>query len=248
MGCTKVDAGCRNCYMFRDMNRFRLDPNTVRRTSDKIFNGPLHISKPAMIFACSWGDFFHEAADAWRDTAWDVIRSCPQHTFQILTKRPERIAGHLPEDWGAGWDNVWLGTSVSALGHPIETDAVDLDEFRRLLHLADVPAKTRFLSIEPMLGSAAPAMLHMAKAHEWLHWVIVGGESGSKKGKGLYQARKCEPAWLQATVDCCKANGIPVFVKQLGSHYGRHHADMEIFPVGLRVREWPVGRGTAGLE
>jgi protein gp37 len=234
--------------MFREMARWGKDAGTLRRCKPATFRKPLSksLAPGTKVFTCSYSDFFHEDADAWRAEAWDIIRTRPDLIFQILTKRPDRIADHLPADWGEGWGNVWLGTSVSAQSHPTEADTVDLDEFRRVLHLAEVPAQTRFLSIEPMLGSAAPALLRMSRgANKWLHWVIVGGESGSKKGKGLHQARKCEPAWLQATVDYCKAAGIPVFVKQLGSHFGRQHANIEVFPVGLRVQEWPIIVGSA---
>src|SRR3990167_5422001 len=85
---------------------------------------------------CSWSDWFHETADPWRDEAWDIIRRTPRLTYQILTKRPERIADHLPADWGpTGYPNVWMGVSV--------------ENYRftwRLDILANTPARIRFLS------------------------------------------------------------------------------------------------------
>lgn len=109
-GCTKVTAGCDHCYMFRDMRRYGKNPEAVVRSSDATFYAPLRQPKkytPGKVFTCSWSDWFHPAADAWRDEAWAVIRQTPRLTYQILTKRPNRIAGHLPTDWGDGYPNVW---------------------------------------------------------------------------------------------------------------------------------------------
>src|SRR5688500_2786405 len=110
-GCTKVSDGCKFCYMYRDKERLRKDPKTVLRTSDEIFYKALKWKDAKRIFTCSWSDFFIKDADEWRKDAWDVIRKTQHHQWQILTKRPERIKECLPEDWGGGWDNVWLGVS-----------------------------------------------------------------------------------------------------------------------------------------
>lgn len=113
-GCTKVDEDCKYCYMYRDsFGSTRYNPLDVVRTKT-VFDLPLRIKEPSKIFTCSLTDFFHEAIDGYRNEAWDIIRRCPQHTFQVLTKRPERIWKCLPEDWGDGWPNVWLGTSVGS--------------------------------------------------------------------------------------------------------------------------------------
>src|SRR3954467_13177575 len=116
-GCTKVSPGCKNCYMFRDQRRYGRDPSQVVRT--KTWREAVRWQKKAeaagrtdLVFTCSWSDWFHADADAWRPEAWEVVRRCPNLTFQILTKRPERIREHLPADWGAGYENVWLGVSV----------------------------------------------------------------------------------------------------------------------------------------
>src|SRR5512144_1959834 len=105
-GCEKVSAGCAHCYMFRDQRRYGRDPGVVVRCADATFYAPLRarswleLRRGARVFACSWSDWFHEAADAWRDEAWDVLRRREDLTWQILTKRPERIAAQLPGDWG----------------------------------------------------------------------------------------------------------------------------------------------------
>lgn len=239
VGCTKVDEDCKYCYMYRgSLNNTRYDPKTVRKTKT-VFNLPLKIKEPSRIFVSSLTDVFHPECDSFREEMWDIIRKCPQHTFQILTKRPERIAAHLPEDWANGWDNVWLGTSVGG--------KAGLD---RMAKLATVTAKTRFLSLEPLHESILlenvmfQIMNNYFRVLSLYHWVIVGGESGNDTGK--YRYRPCELAWIEKIVVDCKRNRTPVFVKQLGTHLARelrlkdrHGGDMEEWPEELRVREFP---------
>src|SRR6186997_748421 len=115
MGCEKVSEGCKNCYMYRLLSSWGLDPSIVRKVSDKTNLDKLkRLTEPSLIFTCSLSDFFIDKADQWRDKAWDMIRAYPQHVWQILTKRPERIMQCLPNDWGDGWDNVCLGVSIES--------------------------------------------------------------------------------------------------------------------------------------
>src|ERR1700752_1072559 len=143
-GCSKVSPGCAHCYMFTEQRRYGRDPSVVTRCSDSTFYAPTRAKKwrelpeGALVFTCSWSDWFHEDADPWRDEAWEVIHQRPDLTWQILTKRPERIAGRLPAWWGdadcEAPENVWLGVSI---------------ENRRFVHRADVlrevPAAVRFI-------------------------------------------------------------------------------------------------------
>src|SRR5207249_2293856 len=101
------------------------------------FEDPLKWKEPELIFTCSISDFFIEEADPWREEVWEIIRKTPQHTYQILTKRPERISDHLPSNWGDGWSNVWLGTSVELQKYLTRADI-----------LMDIPAKIHWLSCE----------------------------------------------------------------------------------------------------
>ena len=140
-GCIKVSPACKYCYMYRDKERYMIDPTIVMRTKDATFNQALSWKEQKKIFTCSWSDFFIEQADQWRDDAWKIIKSTPQHKWQILTKRPERIKQCLPKDWNDGYDNVWLGVSVE------NQDMANL----RIPILLEVPAKVRFLSCEPLL-------------------------------------------------------------------------------------------------
>lgn len=144
------------------------------------------------IFTCSWSDWFHPAADAWRDEAWEIIRRTPHHAYQILTKRPELILDRLPSDWGDGWENVWLGVSVENANY-----------VRRIDDLRRVPARVRFLSLEPLLGPLPDLDL------TGTNWVIVGGESGPGY-------RPCNPEWVREIRDQCVAADVAFFFKQWG--------------------------------
>lgn len=242
VGCTKVDADCKFCYMYRDGERYNYDAHTIRRTK-QAFKLPLTLKEPSRIFTCSLTDFFHEGIDTFRHEAWEIIRKCPQHTFQILTKRPERILQCLPDDWGEGYPNVWLGTSIGSE-----------KSMHRLHELVAVPAKVRFLSLEPLHGEielpwgiGCPLGVDEEFELWWgdlIHWVIVGGESGNETGH--YRYRPCKLEWIQDIVDRCINERIPVFVKQLGTHLQkqlglktRHGGDINEFPETLRYQQFP---------
>ena len=224
-GCTKVSPGCKFCYMHRMYDSKGIDPNKVKRTSDATFYQALLWKEPRMIFTCSMSDFFIEEADQWRDDAWDVIRKTPQHKWQILTKRIDRVLDHLPSDWGQGWNNVWLGTSVESQAY-----------INRIDTLSRIPAKIRFVSFEPLLGSIDLCSLVESGAISGIHWGIIGGESGNSSGK--YQYRPCEIEWIEDLVNQLKSYGIKVFVKQLGTHQARvlGLSDWK----GENLKEWPI--------
>lgn len=258
-GCIKVSEGCKNCYAESMWNRWGKDFKQIKPTERATFYKPPTYKEPALIFTCSLSDFFIEEADGWRSLAWDIIRRTPHLTYQILTKRPERIADHLPEDWGEGWDNVWLGTSVE-----------NQEVLPRMQELMRVPAKVRFLSVEPLLSPVLLGLdgkmgfiwedtqetkyMTFTPVNELIHWVIIGGESGPASGRT--KARECNPLWMESIVDECKANEIPVFVKQMGSVYARQHkmtkpdgsrdmkgGNIEQFPEVLQVRDMPKAWG-----
>lgn len=214
-GCTKVSPGCAHCYMFRDKVKYGQDPSKVIRSKDPTFYKPLGWKEPRKVFTCSWSDFFHKDADPWRAEAWQVIRDTPHLTYQILTKRPERLLYCLPGDWGAGYPNVWLGTSVENQRWARE----------RIPLLMKVPARVRFLSCEPLLGPLDLStvtlpnggMCHPLGVDEGnyprqgyvgrIHWVIVGGESGP----GF---RPMNRDWARAIRDECARKRVPFWYKQ----------------------------------
>ncbi len=226
-GCHKVSQGCKHCYMFRDMKKYGKNPDVVVR-SKTTFNDPYKWAKkgPAKVFTCSWSDFFIEEADEWRDEAWQVIKDTPVLTYQILTKRPERIAEHLPADWNTGYSNVWLGVSVE------NQEAANKRIPKLLLNKAHI----HFISAEPLLdfvnlkqivirhspekkaildaligfGIRIPSAVDdTGFLSEHIDWVIVGGESGPD-----YREMKAE--WARGIRDQCVASGVPLLFKQWG--------------------------------
>lgn len=191
-GCKKVSPGCKNCYMFRAKKRYGQKPDIVVRSKRTTFYSPLNWEKPRLIFTCSWSDWFLSEADEWRDEGWEIIRQSPNHIFQILTKRPERIEENLPGDWKDGWENVWLGVSIESQ-----------DYISRIDSIRYVPAKLRFVSAEPLLGPIE------FKNLSGIDWVITGGESGPGY-------RLTDLQWVRLIRDKCQMQGIKFYHKQNG--------------------------------
>ena len=224
-GCHHVSPGCEQCYMFSEKRRYGQDPDVVVRSKPTTFNLPLRLRQRQRVFTCSWSDFFIKEADPWREEAWEIIRNTPHLTYQILTKRIERAAERLP--WGEGepWPNVWLG--VSAEDQPTAR--------RRIPLLCSIRAAVRFVSFEPLLG---PIELISASGTLWpyLHWAIIGGESGSG-------ARPCNLAWIRSLKEQCQEWKVPVFCKQGGSSNRCAHDSKggcwECMPADLKIREYP---------
>src|SRR4029077_18531828 len=160
VGCHKISPACAHCYMFREQRAYGNNPGIVRRTNPATFYAPLKWKESRRVFTCSWSDFFIPESDPWRRAAYEVmVVGGAHHTYQILTKRPERI----PEiEWPVlGMArNIWTGVSV---------------ENRRFYWRIDALRRIRpnllFLSIEPLLGRMPDLPL------DGVGWVIVGGES-----------------------------------------------------------------------
>ena len=196
-GCDKLTQGCKHCYAERMAKRLKAMGNPRYQNGfdltlhEDLIALPLQWKTPRLVFVNSMSDLFHA------DAPFDFIRRvfatmerCPQHTFQILTKRSERLRELAPQlTWPA---NVWMGVSV-------ENESVT----PRIYDLRQVPAAVRFLSIEPLLGPLDALPL------EDIHWVIVGGESGPK-------ARPMAAAWVENIQAQCDAAGVPFFFKQWG--------------------------------
>jgi protein gp37 len=152
---------------------------------------PLHWKRPRMIFVNSMSDLFHkDVPDEFIHQCYGVMHAASQHTFQVLTKRPERAA-QMADD--LPWPpNIWMGTSVESARHT-----------HRIQSLVRTKARVRFLSLEPLLGPISRLPLR------GIHWVIVGGESGPK-------ARPMEAAWVRRIRDRCLDCRVPFFFKQWG--------------------------------
>jgi protein gp37 len=211
-GCTPASAGCKNCYAARMALRLSHMPNgtgekyrntaTRTRAGLPVFTGHINLDHhsldlprswrlPRVIFVNSMSDLFHEDVPLYYvKKVFDVMESCPQHTFQVLTKRPERAAALSSQlEWP---QNVWMGTSVED-SRVIER----IDELRR------IPAHIRFLSCEPLIGPLKGLSL------KGIDWVIVGGESGPG-------ARPMDEQWVLQIKRLCDKHDVPFFFKQWG--------------------------------
>lgn len=221
MGCTKVSQGCKNCYMFREQERYGHDPSTLRR-SKTTFEDPLKWKDPRRIFVCSWSDFFHEDVPSeWRLDALEVMWRADHHKYLILTKRPELISTQVSSQQLEEIEHcTWIGVSAE------DQEAYD----RRVPYLRDVPAQVKFVSAEPLLGP-----IDMTKLYDSRHvdWMIVGGESGTN-------ARIMQVNWAFDIYAYCIENEIPYFFKQWGEWIpNRYIDDEEVRKLGMPLHEVP---------
>lgn len=234
MGCEKVSEGCRNCYAATlTKNRMGLDLwgkqaprqvtkapwNNVRAWEKAAVSGVpgvLGEGHPHLVFTGSLMDWAEgrDDLDGPRQSMWAVIRMCPHLHFQMLTKRPHFIAQYLPDDWGDGYPNVWIGTTI---------------EDNRVAHRADflrkIPAVVRFVSYEPAIGPLDQLDL------TGIDWVIYGGESGPGH-------RPEDKQWARDMHARCSPAGVAFFHKQSAGH----RTEMGIELDGKIVREFPEPR------
>jgi protein gp37 len=210
-GCSIVSAGCTNCYAMEMARRLesmgikkyrgltrksgkRTIWNGVVRENRAALNIPLNWKRPKKIFVNSMSDLFHErVSDAFIADVWDVMKRTPHHHYQILTKRPERMASLIQDKIRDVLPNVWLGTSVE-----------NADVVERIDALRAVPAVIRFISFEPLIAPVGKVDLRD------IHWAIVGGESGRA-------ARKIDEKWVDEIYDQCSRYDTVFFFKQWGT-------------------------------
>jgi len=219
-GCTKVSPGCDRCYAERIALRFpKTFPNGFALTlRHDALDLPMHWRRPRMIFVNSMSDLFHvDVPDSYIAEVFDVMVGTPQHTYQVLTKRAQRLARlakRLP--WPA---NVWMGVSV------------ETPKFRwRIDYLRQAPATVRFISAEPLLAALPKLNL------EGIQWLIAGGES--QPG-----ARPAQIEWFEDLRDQCNRAGVAFFLKQLGGHPSKRGAERALL-AGRRWIELPLSGGT----
>ena len=199
-GCTKISAGCANCYAERLAKRLKAMGNRRYRNGFRLtlhpdlLDAPLHWRQPRIVFVNSMSDLFHEEVPFnFIEHVFATMREAEQHIFQVLTKRSQRlaeVASDLP--WP---DNVWAGVTVE-----------HQDYLSRIRDLLTVPASVRFLSLEPLLGPLKELPLR------GVQWVIVGGESGPG-------ARPMDSSWVRSIRAQCLARGVPFFFKQWGGFH-----------------------------
>lgn len=261
-GCSVVSHGCTNCYAMQ-LAGTRLQHHPSRagltrqskagpvwtgevRFNEQWIDQPLRWSRPRRVFVCAHGDLFHEGVpDAWIDRVFAVMALASQHTFQVLTKRPERMRDYalglgrnraaarsepqrIPyalDDLRDGGSppcplpNVWLGTSVE--------DQARANQ--RIPLLLDTPAAVRWISAEPLLGQ-----IDISASLDGLDWVVIGGESGRS-------ARPFVLGWGKDLISQCRAAGVAVFMKQTGSNAVNREGERcpTIAGKGTDMAEWP---------
>lgn len=263
-GCAKISQGCKNCYAEREFPRLSANPKTAyfgRKFNDVMchpeqFKKPYKWKKPCKIFLNSMSDLFHDdIPDEHIDRVFEMIQACPQHIFQILTKRPERmrdysISNPFPK-------NVWAGVSIENQETAEE----------RIPLLLDADVKVRWVSIEPLLGKIDLTSLHYKEGYGcspcegceadvyinalsgysyckgdcdhpvWsgLDWAVVGGETGKN-------ARPMHPDWVRSIRDQCKEANVPFMFKQWGTYAPISTTDnKQILPFGTYNTETLFG-------
>ena len=196
-GCTKISQGCKHCYAERMARRLEAMGSDRYRNGFNVTLHPDLLDVPRrwrqarIVFVNSMSDLFHDDIPlAYIQRVFATMRDCPHHTFQVLTKRSERLAELAPQlPWPR---NVWMGVSVE-----------DARVIHRVADLQSVPAAVRFLSLEPLIGPLDALPL------EGIHWTIVGGESGPR-------ARPLRKEWVTSIFRQCRAARVPFFFKQWG--------------------------------
>ena len=253
IGCSKLSDGCKNCYAekfaYRLANIYATSyyesvivnqghPANIGKWNKKTYfnyrhiNKPYHWKRPRMIFVCSMGDLFHESVPfEWIDKVIDMIFKCSQHTFQILTKRPERALEYFMSDYPffEPLENVWFGVTV-------ENQAM---ADKRIPVLLQIPTKVRFVSCEPLLSEiilSDEKWFNYLEGYETqmrsqgnmpmetrietnkIDWVIAGPETGPG-------ARPMKKEWIESLYQQCEAEGVPFFDKRN--------------ELGLNLKEYP---------
>lgn len=196
-GCNKVSSGCQNCYAESFSKRLQSMGNPKYRNGfqltlhPEVLNEPLKWKLPRVVFVNSMSDIFHEKIPiSFIKEVFEIMNKTPQHTYQLLTKRAERLEKIA---YNFNWtDNIWMGVTV-------ENSKVT----NRIKNLRNTPAKTKFLSCEPLLGSLPNLDM------ESIDWIIVGGESGIK-------SREIKEEWIIDIKNQCERNNVEFFFKQWG--------------------------------
>jgi protein gp37 len=200
-GCTKISTGCDHCYAERFSERFRNVPKHPFSTGFDLtlrperLQQPLSWKKPRMIFVNSMSDLFHkEIPEEYIDRVFHTMETADWHVYQVLTKRSSLLRKYVNTRYASSRTppHIWLGVSIEGRA-----------ALTRLRHLKETKASVRFISFEPLLEALGPVDL------KGIHWVIVGGESGS-------HARPIEANWIREIRDQCSIHGAAFFFKQWG--------------------------------
>ncbi len=290
-GCTKISPGCAHCYAEAIEKRFKrnlsfLPGEAIIRCHPERLDQPLKWRKPQRIFVNSMSDLFHESiTSSFIDSVFAIMALASRHTFQILTKRPERMVewfnsrqnlhsnmeaimndyGHSIKEWDGSYSwplsNVHLYVSVEnqywadrriplLLQAPAAVRGVSYEPALKKVDFSDwLPkwcrcykwhptARDKVMALEGFHVRCAMCSKRYDENHSGLNHIIVGGESGPR-------ARPIDIDWVRSTIEQCKAAGVAVFIKQMGSVWAKEHGsnskggDMEAWPEDLRLREYP---------
>ncbi len=228
-GCTKISAGCKNCYAERFAERFRGVPGhpfeqgfNLKTVPEKLAE-PLKWKEPKLVFVNSMSDLFHDQVpDEYIQRVVDVMVQADWHTYQVLTKRGDRLETLLKTKLkkAASIEHIWWGVSVEN----------KRDGLPRIKHLQAAPAKVRFLSVEPLLEDIGKLNL------KGIAWVIVGGESGPR-------SRPIEASWVRSIKEQCEDAGTAFFFKQWGGPRKKlagRELDGEVYSEFPKRKENPV--------
>jgi protein gp37 len=228
IGCQSVSKGCERCYaraMWREFGHEDFDKVVRSNTWDdpiKWQKKAAAAGKVIKVFTCSMSDFFHPAADQWRDEAWAVIKNTPNLLWQVLTKRAELISDRMPADWGEGYPNVCLGVTVE-----MKRYLWRMDTLRR------IPAKARYVIAEPLLEDLMP---DLEQHVEGFHQIMAGGESGN----GTNDFRPMNEQWARNIRDLCVAKQIPFYFKQHSGRYSQTGKKLD----GVEYKQYPAAWDT----
>ena len=259
-GCDRISPGCDNCYALgmakrlKAMGQAKYQNDGDPRTSGPGFgltvhpsalDIPLGVRKPTTWFVNSMSDLLHARVPVnFIGGVWNVMALTPWHTYQILTKRPERAQKILSEWEANGWlwrkeDMIWCGPIPGPLANVHVGTSIEMNRYcRRADDLRQTPAAVHFLSLEPLLGPLPSLDL------TGIDWAIIGGESGPG-------SRPLDLGWVRDLIAQCREAGTAIFVKQLGSQWARENGgsgkggDRSAWPEDLRIRQFPLAAEVA---
>ncbi len=231
-GCRKLSAGCAHCYVYRGDEKRGIDSATVTKTASfdapiarKKRDGEYKIPSGTLVYICFTSDFFLEDADPWRAEAWDMIRERSDLRFLMITKRIDRLAECVPEDWGDGWEHVTICCTV---------ENQDRADYRLPIYRA-APIKHKRIICEPLLGPVDFGPYNIGK---WVEQVLAGGESG-------YGARPCDFDWVMALREECVRQGVSFWFKQTGAKFVR---DGHLYTIPRRLQHVQARKAGINFE
>jgi protein gp37 len=230
-GCRKLSAGCAHCYVYRGDQKRGIDSSEV--VKNKCFGAPVERKKngeykiPAgtLVYTCFTSDFFIEDADPWRAEAWNMMRERRDLHFLMITKRIDRLAECVPDDWGDGWEHVTICCTI---------ENQDRADYRLPIYKA-APVRHKRIICEPLLG---PIDLAPYGIGEWAEQVLAGGESGP-------EARPCDFEWVMALRSECVRQNVSFWFKQTGARFIK---EGKLYPIPRKLQHSQARKAGVDFE